>query len=174
MLHAGSATFQASAEAKQLLKRNQKLVQGKHPEARLGVLALNQFLIAFQQLFGLGAGLKRGAASMQHKNIFCDFLLPTCLAQTQAEIEVFVVPQSKGSVQPAQLMPDIAANGDTKKITPVNRHQEVCGMRVERFPDGQPLGRAGIGLPQALPIAGRIGNGPNHGHIGRRFAHHAL
>jgi GT2 family glycosyltransferase len=34
VLHAGSATFQASAEAKQLLKRNQKLVQSKHPEAR--------------------------------------------------------------------------------------------------------------------------------------------
>jgi GT2 family glycosyltransferase len=34
VLHAGSASFQASAEAKQLLKRNKKRVQGKHPEAR--------------------------------------------------------------------------------------------------------------------------------------------
>jgi GT2 family glycosyltransferase len=34
VLHVGSATFQASPQAKRLLKQNKKLIQQKHPEAR--------------------------------------------------------------------------------------------------------------------------------------------
>lgn len=34
VLHAGSATFQGSKEARALIKRNKKLLQGKHPYAR--------------------------------------------------------------------------------------------------------------------------------------------
>jgi GT2 family glycosyltransferase len=52
VLHVGSATFKASASAKALMKRNKKLLQAKHPEARfehtrLGNLAV---LTACQEL----------------------------------------------------------------------------------------------------------------------------
>lgn len=47
VLHVGSATFKASASAKALIKRNKKLLQAKHPDARfehtrLGNLAVLQ------------------------------------------------------------------------------------------------------------------------------------
>jgi GT2 family glycosyltransferase len=55
VLHVGSATFKASDEAKALMKRNKKLLLGKHPDARfehtrLGNLAI---LTACQELKSL-------------------------------------------------------------------------------------------------------------------------
>jgi GT2 family glycosyltransferase len=57
VLHVGSATFKASSAAKALIKRNKKLLKGKHPDARfehtrLGNLAV---LLAYQKLKKLGA-----------------------------------------------------------------------------------------------------------------------
>jgi GT2 family glycosyltransferase len=54
VLHAGSATFKGSKEAKQLLKNNKKLIQKKHPDARfehtrLGNLAILQTYLQLQQ-----------------------------------------------------------------------------------------------------------------------------
>jgi GT2 family glycosyltransferase len=57
ILHAGSATFQGSKEARALIKRNKKLLQTKHPMARfehtrLGNLAV---LARYKELRHLGA-----------------------------------------------------------------------------------------------------------------------
>lgn len=56
ILHVGSATFQGSKSARELIKRNKKLLQSKHPDARfehtrLGNLAVLQ---AYQALRGQG------------------------------------------------------------------------------------------------------------------------
>lgn len=56
VLHVGSATFKASASAKALIKRNKKLLQAKHPDARfehtrLGNLAV---LLACKELKSTG------------------------------------------------------------------------------------------------------------------------
>lgn len=53
ILHVGSATFQGSKSARELIKRNKKLLQSKHPDARfehtrLGNLAVLQ---AYQELY---------------------------------------------------------------------------------------------------------------------------
>jgi GT2 family glycosyltransferase len=57
ILHVGSATFQGNAAARALIKRNKKLLQAKHPDARfehtrLGNLAVLQ---AYQTMLGSGA-----------------------------------------------------------------------------------------------------------------------
>ncbi len=56
ILHVGSATFQGSKSARDLIKRNKKLLQSKHPDARfehtrLGNLAVLQ---AYQELRARG------------------------------------------------------------------------------------------------------------------------
>ena len=137
------------------------------------VFLLNDRLVFFHQITVLIRHLERCTPLVVNEHILGDRLLKTGFSDPEAEIKIFKISHAKQTVQAIQLLPDMAANGNTEKITFIGRQEQMIGVLVYPCAQVQPLIFAFPGVIQSLSVARRIGHWPYHGHIGRgRCQHH--